>query len=91
MEVRTDHRSLENWATEDLKNVGGPFPRQGRLHELFSTLDLHGVYTPGPLNPMGNFLSRSAYPANLALGNVSIHGKAQATGDVGDMTAAQKE
>ena len=55
MEVRTDHRSLENWATEDLKTVGGPSPRQARWHELFSNFDLHVVYTPGPVNPVGDF------------------------------------
>ena len=64
MEVCTDHRSLEHWATEDLKTVGGPFPRQARWHELFSKFDLHVPYTPGPVNPVGDFLSRWAYPAN---------------------------
>ena len=91
VEVRTDHRSLENWATEDLKTVGGPSPRQARWHELFSKFDLHVVYTPGPVNPVGDFLSRWAYPANPALGDVSIHGTAQAAGDVRDMMAAEKE
>ena len=91
VEVRTDPRSLENWATEDLKTVGGPSPRQARWHELFSKFDLHVVYTPGPVNPVGDFLSRWAYPANPALGDVSIHGTAQAAGDVRDMMAAEKE
>ena len=27
VEICTDHRSLENWATDDLKTVGGPSPR----------------------------------------------------------------
>ena len=89
--VCTDHRSLENWATEDLKTVGGPSPRQAHLHDLFSHFDLHVVYTTGPLNPVGDFLSRWAYPANPALGDVSIHGMAQADGDVRDMMAAEKE
>ena len=91
MEVRTDHRSLEDWATEDLKTVGGPSTRQARWHVLFSQFDLHVVYTPGPVNPVGDFLSRWAYPANPALGDVSIHGTAQAAGDVRDMMAAEKE
>ena len=91
VEVRTDHRSLENCATEDLKTVGGPSPRQAQWHELFSKFDLHVVYTPGPVNPVGDFLSRWAYPANPALGDVSIHGTAQAAGDVRDMMAAEKE
>ena len=48
VEVHRDRRSLENWATEDLKTVGGPSPRQARWHELFSKFDLHVVYTRGP-------------------------------------------
>ena len=43
------------------------------------------------MNPEGDFLSRWAYPANPALGYVSIHGTAQAAGDVRDMMAAEKE
>ena len=78
--VRTDHRSLENLATEDLETVGGPSPRQARWHEFFCKCDLHVVYTPGPLGPVGDFLSRWAYPANPALGDVSIHGTAKEVG-----------
>ena len=88
---RTDHRSLESLATEDLKTVGGPSPRQASWHELFSKFDLHVVYTPGPVNPVGDSLSRWAYPANPAFGYVSIHGTAQAAGDVQDMMAAEEE
>ena len=91
VQVHTDHRSLGNWATGDLKTVGGPSPRQARWHELFSKFDLHVVYTPGPVNPVRDFLSRWAYPASPALGDVSIHGTAQADGDVRDMMAAEKE
>ena len=91
VEVRMDHRSLENWATEELKTGGGPSPRQVLWHELFPKFDLHVVYTPGPVNPLGDLLSRWAYPANPALGDVSIHGTAQASGDVRDMMAAEKE
>ena len=91
VEVRTDHRSLENWATVDLKTVGGPSPRQARCHELFSKFNLHVVYTPGPPNPVGDFLSRWASPANPALGDVSIPRTAQAAGVVQDMVAAEKE
>ena len=70
--------------------MGGPSRRQARWHELFSKFDLHVVYTPPPVNPVGDFLSRWAYPANPALGDVSIHGTAQAAGDVRDMMAAEK-
>ena len=58
VEVRTDLPSLETWASEDLKTVGGPSPSQVCWHELFSTFDLHVVYTPGPVDPAGHFLSR---------------------------------
>ena len=90
VEVRMDHRSLENWGTENLRTVGGLSPRQARWHELFSKFDLHVVYTPGPVNPVSDFLSRSAYPANPAFGDVSIHGTAQAAGDVRDMMVAER-
>ena len=42
------------------------------------------------MNPVGDFLSRWAYPAKPAFGDVSIHGTAQAAGDVRDMMAAEK-
>ena len=71
--------------------MGGPSPRQARWHELFSKFDLHVVYTPGHVNPVGDFLSRWAYPANRALGDVSIHGTAKSTRDVRDMMAANME
>ena len=71
--------------------MGGPSPRQARWHELFSKFGLHVVYGPGPQNPAGDFLSGWAYPANPALGDVSIHRTAQAAGEVRDMTAAEKE
>ena len=69
---------------------GGPSPRQASWHELFSKFDLHVVYTPGPVNPVGDFLSRWAYPANPVLDDVSIHGTAKADGDVQDIMAAEK-
>ena len=78
MEVRRDHRSLEHWAAGDLKTVGGCSPRQARWHALFSKFDLHVAYTPRPVNPVGDFLSRSAYLANPAWGDVSIQGTAPA-------------
>ena len=43
------------------------------------------------MNPVGDSLSRWAYPANLAFGGVSIHGKAQGARDVRDTMAAEKE
>ena len=68
-----------------------PSPRQARWHDFLSDFDLRSVYTPGPVNPAGDFLSRWAYPANPALGDVSIHGTAQAARDVRSMMAAEEE
>ena len=91
VEVRTDHCGLENWATHDLKAGGGPFPSHAHGDELFSKFDLHVVYTNGPVNPVRGFLSRWAYSANPALGDVFIHETAQVDGDVRDMMAAENE
>ena len=71
--------------------MGDPSPRQAHWHELFSKFDLHVVHNPGPVNPVGDFLSRSAYPASPALGHVSMHGTGRAAGDVRGMMAAEKE
>ena len=71
--------------------MGGPSPHQPRWHELFSKFDLHVVYSPGPVNPLGYFLYHWAYPAKPAFADVSIHGTAQAAGDARDMMAAEKE
>ena len=81
VEVRTDHGSFENWATDNLKTVGGPSPLQARWPELFSKFELH----------VGDFLSRLAYPACPALADVSIHGTIQADRDVRDAMAVEKE
>ena len=71
--------------------MAGSSPGKRRWHELFSKSDIHVVSTPGPVNPVGDFLSRWAYPANPALGDVSIHGTAQGDGAVRDIIAAKKE
>ena len=85
VEVRTDHGSLETWPKEDVETVGGPPPRKARWREWFSKFYLLVVCTPGPVNSVSDFLSRWAYPANPALGDVCIHGTAQAAGDLQDM------
>ena len=82
---------LEKRATEDLKTVEGPSSRQVCWHELCCKFDLHVVYTPGLLNPRGDFFSLWADTANAALGNVYVHGTAEPDGDVRDMMAAEKE
>ena len=45
VEVSTDHGSLKDRATKELKTVGGPSPRQARWHELFCKFDLYVVCT----------------------------------------------
>ena len=80
VEVRTDNCSLEIWETEDHKTVVGHSPRQARWSELFSKLHLNVVSIPGSVNTMGDCLSCWAYPANAALGDVSINGTTQAAG-----------
>ena len=60
VEIRTHHRSIDTRATRDLKTVEGPSLRQARWYELFSKIDLHVVYTHGPVNSVGDSLSRWA-------------------------------
>ena len=69
----------------------GPSSREASGHELFSTFDVHVVYTPWPVNPLDDFLSGWAYPANVRVGDVSIHGTAQTNDNLQDMMAAGKE
>ena len=67
---------------------GGPSERKAHWHELFSKLDLHVVYTHGPVSLVGYFMFHLAFPANPAFGDVSLHGTVQAYLDVRDMLAA---
>ena len=59
VEVRTDHRSLENWATEDFKTVGVPLNAKhvGMNCSLNSTsmwFTLRGQWTPWVIScPVG--------------------------------------
>ena len=70
---------------------GGPSQQQAHWHEFFSKFDLHVVYTHEPVSPVGDLLFRWAFPANPALGDVSLHGTVQAYLDVRDILAAEKE
>ena len=86
--ILTDHKSIEQWATEVLDTPSGPAGRRGRWHELLSKFDLEVAYIPGKDNVVADALSRWAYPASQAFADVSIHGSAE---DDEDMHALIEE
>ena len=61
--VLTDHKSLENWATEVLDQPGGPTGRRARWHILLSKFKLEIRYVKGEKNDLADAMSRWAYPA----------------------------
>ena len=77
VEVLTDHRSLEYWATGHIDTVASPAGRRARWHEFLSLFDLHVSYLPGKLNTVADALSRWAYPASEGLQSTNIHGTEQ--------------
>ena len=74
VEVLTEHRSLEVWATEHIDTVSGQAGRQARWHEFLSLFDLHVSYLPGKENTVADALSRWAYPAPEGLQSSNLHG-----------------
>ena len=54
VEVLTDHRSLEYWATEHIDTVASPAGRRARWHEFLSLFDLHVSYLPGKHNTVAD-------------------------------------
>ena len=74
VEVLTDHRSLEYWATEHIDSASGLASRRGRWHEFLSLFDLHVSYLPGKHRTVADALSRWAYPASEGLQSTHIHG-----------------
>ena len=75
--VLTDHKSLENWATEVLDSPTGPSGRQARWHLKLSRFNVAVGYVAGKDNGIADILSRWAYPAGSALKDVSIHGSVE--------------
>ena len=75
--VTTDHKSLEDWVTEQVDTPSGPRGRRARWHETLSQFDLEVHYIPGDENAVADALSRYAYPASSAREDVSFHGSAQ--------------
>ena len=77
VEVLTDNRSLEYWATEHIDPVLGPAGRRARWHEFLSRFDLHVSHLPGKHNTVADALSQWAYPASEGLQSTNIHGTEQ--------------
>jgi len=72
--VLTDHQALESWAREVLDTPSGPIGRRARWHQILSRFDITVGYVPGRENCIADVLSRWAYPASQAFGDVSKHG-----------------
>jgi transposase InsO family protein len=87
--VETDHRALEHWVSEHVDTPSGPRGRRGRWHEILSQFDLEMRYVPGKANEMADAMSRWAYPATSARGDVSWHGNVEAHREVQE--AIQRE
>ena len=77
VEVLTDHRSLEYWATDYNDTVSGPAGRPTRWHQFLRLFDLHVSYLPGKHNTVADALSRWAYPASGGLQSTNIRGTEQ--------------
>ena len=60
VEVLTDHRSGEYWATEHIDTILGPARRWVRWHTFPSLFDLHVSFLPGKHNMVADALSRWA-------------------------------
>jgi len=71
--ILTDHKSLENWATEILDTPGGPSGRRARWHILLSRFKLEIRYMKGASNGVADAMSRWAYPAGCG-DDVYFHG-----------------
>ena len=80
--VRSDHRSLEHWVTEQVDTPSGPRGRRARWHETISQFNLSVEYLPGKDNLVADALSRFAYPASSSREDVSFHGSAAAHAEV---------
>ena len=80
--VKTDHKSLEDWVTEQVDTPSGPRGRRARWHETLSQFNLQVEYIPGSTNNLADAMSRYAYPASSAREDVSFHGSAQACAEV---------
>ena len=91
VEVVTDHKSLEDWIGEYVQTQSAPTGRRARWHEVFSQFSLTIVYKPGGDNIVAEAMSRWAYPASTAKGDVCTHGAAEFAEKVKEMEREQEE
>ena len=89
--ILTDHRSLEEWAHENLDTPSGPRGRKARWHETLSQFKLEVRYVPGKDNVVADAMSRFAYPATSAREDVSFHGSAKAKEEVRAMAEKERQ
>ena len=80
--VKTDHRSLKNWVSENIDTPSGPRGRRARWHETLSQFNLEVQYIPGKDNTVADTMSRFAYPASSSREDVSFHRSARADAEV---------
>ena len=88
--VITDHECLRSWHKEHVDTPSGPAGRRGRWHELFSKFDLEVKWAPGKDNLAADAMSRWAYPARLALNDVSKHGSLEDALEVTNLLAEEE-
>ena len=81
----TDHKSLENWTTEQLDTPSRPVGRRARWHEFLSRFFLSVEYIKGEGNLAADALSRWAYPASQGFRDISIHGNAEGGDEMNDL------
>ena len=86
--ILTDHKTLKSWTHEILQISMGPSGRRARWHQKLSQFRPSVQYVPGKENVVADAMSRWAYPASQAGGDVSRHGNLQ---DVGEMKQILEE
>ena len=88
--ILTDHKTIESWNRELLNVPSGPVGRRGRWHEYLSKYDLTVEYMPGKDNVVADCLSRWAYPASVALRDISMHGNEKDKEEMEDFIRQEK-
>ena len=89
--ILTDHRTLEHWTHEILQESMGPSGKRARWHQKLSQFRLSVKYVPGNTNIVADAMSRWAYPASQAGGDVSKHGTLQDTEEMAQILENEKE